>query len=210
MVTDDARVVDPGACQLESWRRGNRGSHEFWALPACNFTGNLEVTLGGTDQPEAGGGRAIDFILQGKGLFRRLETNGYSYGLVMGSVYHSDRNVQQEQFGSFYGYVPISASFRDDQVIVHANLGALYNRDDTSKAFTWGVGGELNLTSRVALIAETYGNNHAQPFMQGGLRFWVVPNRFQIDTTMGAQAGNYGPSRWWTIGVRLLSPPFLK
>ena len=75
---------------------------------------------------------------------------------------------------------------------------------------TWGIGGELNLTPRVAIIAETYGNNHAQPFMQGGLRIWIVPNRVQIDTTMGAQSGNYGPSRWWTVGVRLLSPAFMR
>lgn len=210
MVTDDARIVDPGACQVESWWRENRGSHEFWALPGCNFTGNLEVTLGGTDQPEAGGGRAADFVLQGKGLIRELKTNGYGYGLVAGGTYHSDRNTQQEQFGSFYSYVPVSASFRDDQVIVHANLGGLYNRDDSTKAFTWGVGTEINLTSRFALIAETYGNNHARNFYQAGVRFWVVPNRFQIDTTMGVETGSFGPSRWWTIGVRLLSPAFMR
>ncbi|MEO8441651.1 MAG: hypothetical protein ABI547_04140, partial [Betaproteobacteria bacterium] len=36
MVVDDARLVDPGACQLETWRRFNRDSHETWALPGCN------------------------------------------------------------------------------------------------------------------------------------------------------------------------------
>ena len=210
MVTDDARIVDPGACQLETWRRGNRGSYEFWALPACNFTGNLEVTVGGTDQPEAGGGRATDFVLQGKMLFRSLETNGYSYGLVVGGINHSDRSVRQESVGSLYGYVPISLSFADDRLIVHVNLGVLQNRDDGTKASTWGIGGELNFTPRVALIAETYGNNHVQPFVQGGLRIWIVPNCFQIDTTVGAQSGNFGPTRWWTVGVLLISPPFLR
>lgn len=210
MVTDDARIVDPGACQLESWRRGNRGSYEFWALPACNFTGNLEVTLGRADLPKTDGGHAADFVLQGKGLFKQLETNGYSYGLVIGGVMHSDRSAQQEQVSSIYGYVPISKSFNHDQLIVHLNLGALQNRDDDAKAFTWGVGGEFNFTTRVALIAETYGNNHSRPFVQGGLRIWIVPNRFQIDTTVGAQSSDFGPTRWWTIGVRLISPPFQK
>jgi len=210
MVTDDARIVDPGACQIETWRRGNRGSYEFWALPACNFTGNLEVTLGGTDQPEAGGGHAADFVLQGKGLFKPLETNSYSYGLVVGGMMHSDRSTQQERVGSIYGYVPISKSFQNDRLIAHVNLGALQNRDADTKAFTWGAGGELNFTPRVALIAETYGNNHSRPFVQGGLRIWIVPNRFQIDTTLGAQSGDFGPTRWWTVGVRLISPPFLR
>lgn len=210
MVTDDARIVDPGACQIETWRRGDRGSYESWALPACNFTGNLEVTLGATDQPEASGGRAADIVLQGKTVFKTLETNGYGYGLVVGGVSHSDRIAQQESVGSIYGYVPISKSFHDDRLIVHVNLGALQNRDVDTKAFTWGVGGEFNVTSRVALIAETYGNNHSQPFVQGGLRIWIVPNRFQVDTTIGAQSGDFGPTRWWTIGMRLISPPFLR
>ncbi len=39
---------------------------------------------------------------------------------------------------------------------------------------------------------------------------WVVPDRVQIDATVGAQAGDYGASRWISIGMRLLSPPFLK
>jgi hypothetical protein len=43
-----------------------------------------------------------------------------------------------------------------------------------------------------------------------GLRVSIVPNRFQIDTTAGAQSGEFGPTRWWTIGVRLISPPFLR
>ena len=210
MVTDDARIVDPGACQLETWRRGNRGSYEYWALPACNFTGNLEVTLGGTDQPEASGGHAADFVLQGKGLFKPLETNSYSYGLVVGGMMHNDPGAQQARVGSIYGYVPISNSFDNDRLIVHVNLGALQNRDNDTRAFTWGVGGEFNFTPRVALIAETYANSHSRPFVQGGLRIWIVPNRFQIDTTVGARSGDFGPTRWWTVGLRLISPPFLR
>jgi hypothetical protein len=35
LVTDDARIVDPKSCQVESW-----------ALPACNFTSNLELAAG--------------------------------------------------------------------------------------------------------------------------------------------------------------------
>ena len=41
MVTDDARIVDAKACQLESWVRHDPDSTQLWALPACNPTGNL-------------------------------------------------------------------------------------------------------------------------------------------------------------------------
>lgn len=40
MITDDARTVDAKACQVETWVKFNRDSTEYWALPACNFTGN--------------------------------------------------------------------------------------------------------------------------------------------------------------------------
>src|SRR6185295_7629205 len=83
MVTDDARTVDPGACQVEAWQRTLRGSRERWAFPACNPTGNLEVTLGGNDIADGNGGRANDFVVQGKTLFRNLETNSYGYGLAV-------------------------------------------------------------------------------------------------------------------------------
>src|SRR6188474_1899357 len=75
MVTDDARLIDPGACQVETWRRSLRDGYEFWALPSCNATGNLELTLGRADLPEAdgSGGRAVDYVLQGKTLFREMK-----------------------------------------------------------------------------------------------------------------------------------------
>ena len=46
-VTDDARLTTAGSCQLETWTRMYRDSTEFWALPACNPGGNLELTAGG-------------------------------------------------------------------------------------------------------------------------------------------------------------------
>ena len=57
---------------------------------------------------------------------------------------------------------------------------------------------------------ETYGDNHHRHSYQGGVRVWIVPNRVQVDATVGTQAGDYGGSRWISIGMRLLSPPFLK
>ena len=51
MIVDDARIVDPGACQVEAWRRFNRDSQENWVLPGCNLSGNVELTLGSAELP---------------------------------------------------------------------------------------------------------------------------------------------------------------
>ena len=211
LVVDDARIVDPGACQLEAWRRFNRDSQETWALPACNPTGNLEFTLGSAELPvDDLGLRSYTHTvqIQGKTLFRKLETNSYSYGLVAGGVVRS--RGAADQVPNYYAYVPYTRSMLDDRWFVHANLGVQRAGEVPANGLTWGVGTEYGIMPRVFLILETYGDNHHRNSYQGGVRVWVVPNRVQIDATIGTQAGDIGGSRWMSIGVRLLSPPFLK
>ena len=210
MVTDDARITDPYACQLEAWQKSTRSGHEYWAFPACNPTGNLEITLGVNDLPGDGGGRIYDYVLQGKTLFRELETNGYGWGLAAGVYAHADPMPGQGRMGASYFYLPFSASFRDDLFIIHLNLGAQDNRDRDAKPVVYGAGMEINFTRRFALIAETYGDSLGSPYYQAGVRIWIIPGRFQIDATQGARFGDFSESRWWTIGVRLISPPFMK
>ena len=77
-------------------------------------------------------------------------------------------------------------------------------------SLTWGVGGEFEVASNAYVIAETFGTNRDQPYFQGGVRVWLVPNRVQVDATVGSQAGNWGGARWFSLGLRLISPPFLR
>jgi hypothetical protein len=53
-------------------------------------------------------------------------------------------------------------------------------------------------------------NSYSYGRAVGSVRVWVVPNRVQIDATIGTQGGDYGANRWLSIGMRLLTPPFLK
>ena len=55
----------------------------------------------------------------------------------------------------------------------------------------------------------TFGQNAGKPFYQIGVRHWIVPNRVQIDTTYGNQIDSNMDERWFSIGLRLLSVPFL-
>jgi hypothetical protein len=211
MVVDDARLVDAGACQIESWRRFNRDSRETWALPGCNFSGNLELTLGSAELPvdDLGLRGATHTVqMQGKTLFRILEPNGYSYGLAAGGVARS--RGAADQVPNYYAYVPLTRSLLDDRMFVHANLGVQRAGAAPQTGLTWGVGTEYGITPRVFLMVETYGDNHQRNSYQGGVRVWLVPNRVQIDATVGTLAGDWGGSRWLSIGMRLLSPPFLK
>ena len=182
MITDDARTVDAKACQVESWVRTNRSSKEYWALPACNFSGNLEVTFGGAITSDAAGSGTTDVVLQGKTLFKTLEPDGWSVGLVMGGIRH-----------------PGGAK----------RVGVLHNTITSSSRGTWGVGTETAFAERTWFIAEAFQQKEGRPFFQAGVRHWIVPNRVQIDATYGNRFGSASDERWFSIGVRLLSPAFL-
>ena len=203
MVTDDARLTDPPACQLETWVYLRPGSHDFWALPACNPGGNFELTAGGSNNhgdPEANHG---SIVVQGKTLFKPLETNGWGIGLAAGYTTKPAETLS----GGPYFYVPASFSLADDRVVLHANLGAARLRNIEATRMTWGVGSETAATERLYVIAEAFGLNVGRPSLQAGLRYWLVPGRVQVDTTFGSNLADVHGERWLSIGLRLISPP---
>jgi hypothetical protein len=191
-VTDDARVVDKGGCQVETFykKQETYSGAEFWFLPACNPFG-LELTVGGN---RIEGDDSL--ILQAKLLLKPLATNGTGFAIS----------------GGFFGGQPYvntigSFSFFDDRAVIHANLGAI--RDDKADLLrgTYGLGLEaLLLAPRMYGILETYGQRGDKPTLHYGVRFWVVPNRFQIDATHGQQnASDTAPERRFnSVGLRIL------
>ncbi|HSH72252.1 MAG TPA: hypothetical protein VK974_04265 [Methylophilaceae bacterium] len=209
MVTDDARVVDPKSCQVESWVKLNKGSNEFWALPGCNVGQNLEITYGGAMTRESGESTNTDMVMQAKTLLRTLKTNDYGIGLVVGHARHPNRNNDDNMIGDAYLYVPVSLSMLDDNFVLHTNLGVIHDREEKINKVTWGIGSETLINKDTYFIAEVYGDNQSRAFHQLGLRYWLVPNRVQVDTTYGNRFANDTEERWFTVGLRLLSTPFL-
>lgn len=209
MVTDDARTVDAKACQVESWMRFNRDGRELWALPACNFTGNLEFTLGGGILKGDDGSKTHDVVIQGKTLFKPLETGGYGVGMVLGTVRHPAINTRSNQLGDYYGYLPVSFSFADDRVVIHTNLGALRDGKERRTHATWGAGTEILVTPATYAIAEAFSPATGKSYVQFGVRHWLVANRVQIDATWGERLHEGSSERWYSLGLRLLTVPFL-
>jgi hypothetical protein len=104
--------------------------------------------------------------------------------------------------------VPASFSFRDDRLVMHVNAGWLHDRDEKRDRPTWGVGAEAQITARTWLIAETF-DQAAGTRYQLGVRHWLIPDHVQIDVTYGNRYTQPRENRWFTIGLRLLSNPFL-
>ena len=188
---------------MESWVHFHRARTELWALPACNPGGNFELTLGGALSRANGQSDSGAILIQGKTLFKTLETNSFGIGVAAGYASQPGNG----QSGSPYFYVPASFSFADDRFVLHTNLGAVREREGRQTRLTWGIGSETQTTDRLYIIAETYGQDKGSPFYQMGLRYWIVPNHVQIDTTFGSQIGNIHDERWASIGLRLITSP---
>jgi hypothetical protein len=205
-VVDDARVTDPGACQVETWLKRNPGSHEVWALPACNVAG-VEFTAGGGVQSTNASGQSDqrDYQFQGKTLFRPLTTNDWGWGLAVGVVRHADIALRENLLANRYFYIPVSKSFADDRFVLLTNLGVVDNRDEKRRGVLWGAGGEYYLTQRTVLLGEVYGATGFDRFSQVGVRYWIVPDHVQVDTTYGFQWNGDHRTEWFTVGFRIIS-----
>jgi hypothetical protein len=201
-VTDDARLTTAGSCQVESWMRSYEHSREVWALPACNPGGNLEFTVGGGRARQDAGPATHDYVLQLKTLFQPLGDAGWAWGLAVGRVLHPEIEPGPNQTGNQYAYVPVTMAFDRDRVFLHLNVGWLRDRASRQDRTTWGLGAEYALRPRLALIAESYGDDRARPYWQSGLRYSLIPERWQVDTTVGAQHDGGRGSRWLSLGLR--------
>ncbi len=201
-VTDDARLTTAGSCQLESWTRVYQDRREVWALPACNPGGNLEFTAGGGRARTDGQAATSDYVLQLKTLFRALDTDGWGAGLAVGRVAHPEIQPGPNQLGNTYAYLPVSVSFMGDRAVLHGNLGWLRDRSSRQDRATWGLGGELYPYPRLALVLETFGDDRARPYWQAGLRYSVIPNLLQVDSTLGGQRDGGAAGRWLSFGIR--------
>ncbi len=202
-VTDDARLTTAGSCQVESWVRVYRSSQELWALPACNPTGNLEITVGGgSAKLDNAAGWTGDYVFQAKTLFKTLEPNGWGIGAAVGTVQHPEINPGPNLLGNRYAYIPLSLSFADDLLVVHVNTGWLRDKATNKDLMTWGLGTELNLDKHWTLIAESFGNSADSSYWQAGTRYSLIPGLLQLDATAGQQAGGAMSHRWLSLGVR--------
>jgi two-component system sensor histidine kinase TctE len=209
MVTDDARIVDAKACQVESWARRGRETTEYWALPACNPLGGLELTFGGAWTHADGSMRFTHHVVQAKTLFRPYEPGGWGVGLAAGTIRPMRQHVGSGWPGDRYFYVPFSIAVGSDDWVVHANLGAVDRRDERRRVLTWGFGNEIRVTPSAYFIPEVFRSEAGRPVYQMGLRYWLVRDRVQMDATFGNRLGSSTRERWFSVGFRLLSAPFL-
>ena len=169
MIVDDAGIVAANNCQLESWVYNSSNGTEYWAVPACNFSGNLEIAVGAARIVGTGHTGSVA-VLQGKTLFKPLDNNGWGAGLVFGTQTVPGHGG----IGDLYATVPISFSYRNSAFLVHANAGFVRVQSSHNTSGTWGLGMETALNEQAILTAETFGQQGGKPLVQV---IWLYTSR---------------------------------
>ena len=205
--TDDANVVDPKSCQLESWVRKSSSSIERWAVPGCNFFGDTEISVGANFQSDTNLPASQYHLIQAKKRWRVLEPGDWGLSSTLGTLQHAG-HASSESVNDVYLNVPVTWSMGQDR-FAHFNAGWIQHQAQGYGAKTWGMALEQPINSQITGILETYGEAKQSTKYQLGLRIWVVPQRVQIDATLGNIWGSSSnpAQRWVSIGLRLLSPP---
>jgi hypothetical protein len=207
MLTDDARIVDAKSCQLESWVRDSKNVTEYWALPACNVSENLEVTIGGSLEGESGHSSFANELYQMKSIIQPIAINQTGYSIVLGNGRDPKRTMNRV-IQDWYLNVPISYPY-NDRLVIHTNLGVTHLTDEKTEKMNWGLSSEYNYNEHIDLISEVFNQSSNSTYFQFGLRYWLIKNRAQIDTTYMNSFNHIGEDQSFSIGLRLLSLPFL-
>jgi len=207
--TDDAGLTTPETCQIETWAQFNANhDRDLWALPACNPIGNLEITVGINQLQTHTDGNVDSYLLQGKTLFREMETNSWGMGVAFGVI-----RPRHGDAGADFIYLPFSLSFADDQLFVHANLGWIKNRasgaNQTSgfNRTTWGLGTGYSLAKHVSVFAETFGDDVVRPIIHTGLNIAIVPNKLNLNITAGRDLAVDPDQNFYSIGLNIYALP---
>lgn len=221
-VTDDARVVGFALAQLETWMLADRLGLDHSALVAIGPTPWLELTTGllhgGRWHDEPRGYGVAGPILQGKALLHPAHS-GRAPGVAVASGV-----ITPWGFGavnpvgwSGFGYLALTQSFFDDDLLIHANLGFIVAQDGSGGDWSpsAGLGVQARLVGHLCAIAEIYygdpyapGADHAAT--QVGFRY-LASDRIQVDgtfgTSIGIPEGEQRPEMWGTLGLRVVTPP---
>lgn len=200
MTTDDAAVLEPGTCQLEAWWQRLHDHSEAWLAPACSIAPGWEAGLslvrtrepGSTTSDRVGG-------MYAKTVLRPLQTNGWGLGVVVSHLPLAAGSLA----GDTALNVPLTMSWHDDAVLVHANAGWTRHYTIHQGGATWALGAEMAVGSRAALTLETFGAKRGHSYVQAGARYSVLPNRLDVDAAYGERLTARGKEAYLSLGLTL-------
>lgn len=173
LTVDDANVAEAGGGQLESWYARPASRDRLWTTAlGVGVLGWLEL---GAAVERNFSGPETSSAVQAKMRFTPAREGGCNFGGVVGR-----QHLHREGGDATYVNGLLSCNLEGGPL--HLNLGA-HRADGGGTHPTWGVAKELELGDITAHV-EAFGQRHAKPTLQFGLRRELVKN-LQLDGTLG-------------------------
>lgn len=207
LVTDDASVIEAGSCQFETWINIARGGHDYWAVPACNAFANVELSLGVGGVNPADLPSSQQFVLQGKTVFAG-EEDVWSVGAVAGIGYDNGQAAEGASSRGYYAKA-LFTWFPRKLLELDLNLGAS-NDFGAGTILAAGAALQYEFLPNAVAFGEIFRNEKGPGKYQLGLRYTIVPERFEAYASYGNKLGGSTGDSWWAVaGIRINTAPFL-
>lgn len=197
-VTEEAMLVDLGACKLEGWV----GQASAWVQPACHVFRNLEVAAG-IGSLRLPGGRATEYFVHGKKLFRTLDRGVVAWGVVLGAGLDPIAQLSGEPAPGYFSYIPVTVEVVKDRILAHHNLAWSFERDEDRHGrhlLTWAFRADV-LLGRFVPIGEYFSDTGSGAEFQLGIRTVVLPGRLEVELSYGWPRSVEGTGAGVTLGV---------
>ena len=199
LTTDDAAIVEDKGCQLETWVDRSTSATAGWAAPACNFGLGIEWQLGFAHTRADGIEPFSDEYAQLKTMLREpTDASPWGVALTVGANRHPG-SATYRGWGNAYVLLPFTVT--SGIYTLHVQPGWSRDRASDRDAFAWGVAGEAELSERVAVVAEAFGENAHKPYLRAGFRWTVIRNHLSFDLTQVVRSGGTRAERYTSLGL---------
>jgi hypothetical protein len=207
LVTDDADVIEAKSCQFETWVNSAHGGHDYWAVPACNAFANIELSFGVGGVNPADEPSSQQFVLQAKTVFAG-EEDVWSVGAVAGIAHDNGPTAEGASSRAYYAKA-LFTWFPDKALELDLNLGAS-NDFGAGTILAAGAALQYAFLSNTVAFGEVFRNEKGPGKYQVGLRYAIVPERFEVYASYGNKLGSTASDSWWAVaGIRINTAPFL-
>ena len=207
LFTDDAAVVAAKTCQVETFIAFGHADREYWAQPACNFTGNVELTAAGAITDTGPEGKSGAAVLQAKSTLLPRGDGQLAFGAAAGALRDMGAAHGSSAFQTWYARA-LASWYPTGDTEVDLNLGAA-NVYGTGTFALAGVAVQYMIIPRLQLLAETYRDAPGPAKYQAGVRYAVLPSRLEAYASYGARLGRSANDRSVTVGIRVQTAQLL-
>jgi hypothetical protein len=202
LVTDDADVLERGACEVESYALRDRGAGATTrggvVQAGCGIGLRTQLALAGIRETQAGRADLHGALLGKTGLVAREDDGaGLALGWGLGVL-----RTPGDAWRHDHSYLTLIATRRLGGAMTgHANLGWARSESGASSRTLWALAVERALGGGFDGMAEGYGDDRDRPWFGVGAR-WTASPSLSFNAAWAAQ--HAAPrSRQLSIGLRL-------